>query len=62
MKMLPSTFSYLGLVKGRGKAATETGLASMDLRRNVIKLSQFCDDQLYTQLITKVHLIDPIEV
>ena len=51
-----------GLVKGRGKAITETGIASMDLRRNVLRMSQFCDDQLYNQLMTKVHMLDPIEV
>ena len=51
-----------GLVKGRGKAITETGIASMDLRRNTLRMSQFCDDQLYSQLMTQVHMIDPAEV
>ena len=55
-------FLVAGLVKGRGKAITETGIASMDLRRNVLRMLQFCDDQLYNQLMTKVHMLDPIEV
>lgn len=55
-------YYYLGLVKGRGKAMTETGIASMDLRRNTLRMSQFCDDQLYNQLMTKVHMMDPVEV
>lgn len=49
-------------MKGRGKAITETGIASMDLRRNILRMSQFCDDQLYNQLMTKVHMLDPVEV
>ena len=53
---------HVGLVKGRGKAITETGIASMDLRRNILRMSQFCDDQLYSQLMTQVHMIEPAEV
>ena len=40
----------------------ETGIASMDVRRNVLMMSQFCDDPLYSQLMQKVHMAEPLEV
>lgn len=52
----------VGLVKGRGKASAETGLASMNIHNNTIKMSQFCDDPLFSHLTSKINLLDPVEV
>ena len=50
------------VVEGRGLAKGEVGMASIDLRRPVLQLSQFSDTQSYSKVLTKLQIINPIEV
>ena len=52
----------IALVEGRGMARGEIGMASIDLKRPVLTLSQFSDSQTYVKTLTKLHLMQPIEV
>jgi DNA mismatch repair protein MSH4 len=49
-------------VEGRGVAKGELGMASMDVRHPELALSQFADTAGYTRLLTKLQILDPIEV
>lgn len=43
-------------------AKGEVGMASIDLKQPVLILSQFADNQTYTKLMTRLNVLQPIEV
>ena len=55
-------FYFPALVEGRGLARGEIGMASMDLKCPELILSQFSDMQTYVKTITKLQIINPLEV
>jgi len=50
------------IVEGRGLAKGEVGMASIDLKHPLLTLSQFADNQTYTKLMTRLNILQPIEV
>jgi DNA mismatch repair protein MSH4 len=50
------------IVEGRGLAKGEVGMASIDLKQPVLILSQFADTQTYAKLMTRLHVLHPVEV
>ena len=55
-------YDVIALVEGRGLARGEVGMASIDLKQPVLVLSQFSDTQTFVKVLTKLHLLNPIEV
>ncbi|XP_028395701.1 mutS protein homolog 4-like [Dendronephthya gigantea] len=52
----------VALVEGRGLAKGEIGMASLDLKRPELLLSQFSDSQTYVKVLTKLQVLQPLEV
>jgi DNA mismatch repair protein MSH4 len=52
----------VAVVEGRGHARGEIGLASIDLKNPVMVLSQFPDSQTYVKVMTKLEVLNPIEI
>ena len=50
------------IVEGRGLARGEIGMASLDLRKPELSLSQFSDMPTYIKTITKLLILHPLEV
>ena len=49
-------------MEGRGLARGDIGMASMDLKRPELILSQFPDSQTYVRTITRLQILQPMEV
>ncbi|XP_047472408.1 mutS protein homolog 4-like isoform X2 [Penaeus chinensis] len=56
----PSTI--VAVAEGRGQARGEVGVAAIDLRRPHLSLAQFSDTHTYTRTLTKLTVLDPLEV
>ncbi|XP_042884592.1 mutS protein homolog 4-like isoform X2 [Penaeus japonicus] len=56
----PSTI--VAVVEGRGQARGEVGVAALDLRRPHLSLAQFSDTHTYTRTLTKLTVLNPLEV
>lgn len=54
--------SSVAIVEGRGLARGEVGMASLDLKKPELCLSQFSDMTTYVKTITKLQIINPLEV
>ena len=52
----------IAIVEGRGLAKGEVGMASIDLKNPLLTLSQFADNQTYAKLMTRLNIVQPIEV
>ncbi|XP_077394456.1 mutS protein homolog 4 [Festucalex cinctus] len=52
----------VALVEGRGLARGEIGMASLNLKCPELVLSQFADTGTYAKVITKVHVLFPLEI
>nr|XP_057947264.1 mutS protein homolog 4 isoform X3 [Doryrhamphus excisus] len=52
----------VALVEGRGLARGEIGMASLNLKCPELVLSQFADTGTYAKVITKVHILLPMEI
>ncbi|XP_061700348.1 mutS protein homolog 4 [Syngnathoides biaculeatus] len=52
----------VSLVEGRGLARGEIGMASVNLKCPELILSQFADTGTYAKVITKVHILLPMEI
>lgn len=50
------------LTAGRGDASSEVGLAAIDLQYPYLVLCQLSDCQTYVNTLTKINMLDPIEV
>jgi len=55
-------YVLIAIVEGRGLAKGEVGMASIDLKHPLLTLSQFADNQTYTKLMTRLNILQPIEV
>ena len=58
----PPTANLISLVEGRGMAKGQIGMASLDLKSPELVLSQFPDTQTYARLLTKLHILQPVEI
>ncbi|CAD5119711.1 DgyrCDS8301 [Dimorphilus gyrociliatus] len=56
----PSTI--VAIAEGRGNARGQIGMASIDLRRSVLTLTEFTDGQNYSKIIAKLNFLNPIEM
>ncbi|XP_046376598.2 mutS protein homolog 4-like isoform X1 [Haliotis rufescens] len=52
----------VAIVEGRGLARGEIGMTSLDLKSPVLNLSQFSDTQTYVKTMTKLEILQPIEI
>ncbi|XP_063040064.1 mutS protein homolog 4 [Engraulis encrasicolus] len=52
----------VALVEGRGLARGEIGMASINLKCPELVLSQFADTGTYAKVITKLHVLAPLEI
>ncbi|XP_049595657.1 mutS protein homolog 4 [Syngnathus scovelli] len=52
----------VALVEGRGLARGEIGMASLNVKYPELVLSQFADTGTYAKVITKVHILLPMEI
>jgi DNA mismatch repair protein MSH4 len=52
----------VAIVEGRGLARGEIGMASVDMRRPELVLSQFSDSQSYVKVMTKLQILNPLEI
>jgi len=55
-------YTYAAIVEGRGLAKGEVGMASLDLKKPELCLSQFSDMPTYVKTITKLQIANPLEV
>lgn len=54
--------SLSAVAEGRGQARGEVGVAAIDLRRPHLSLAQFSDTHTYTRTLTKLIVLNPLEV
>ncbi|XP_060559607.1 mutS protein homolog 4-like [Ruditapes philippinarum] len=54
--------ALVAIVEGRGLARGEIGMATLDLKRPELVLSQFSDMSTYVKTITKLQIIHPLEI
>ncbi|KAJ0009058.1 hypothetical protein NQD34_016473, partial [Periophthalmus magnuspinnatus] len=52
----------VSVVEGRGLARGEIGMASLNLKCPELILSQFADTSTYSKVITKIHILVPLEI
>ncbi|KAM8916600.1 mutS protein homolog 4 isoform 5-T5 [Spinachia spinachia] len=52
----------VAVVEGRGLARGEIGMASLNLKCPELILSQFSDTGTYAKVITKIHILVPLEI
>ncbi|KAK2891758.1 hypothetical protein Q8A73_017423 [Channa argus] len=52
----------VAVVEGRGLARGEIGMASLNLKCPELILSQFADTGTYAKVITKIHILIPLEI
>ncbi|KAM4724327.1 mutS protein homolog 4 [Anableps anableps] len=52
----------VAVVEGRGLARGEIGMASIDLKCPELVLSQFADTGTYAKVITRIHILMPVEI
>ncbi|XP_032356934.1 mutS protein homolog 4 [Etheostoma spectabile] len=52
----------VAVVEGRGLARGEIGMASLNLKYPELILSQFADTGTYAKVITKIHILVPLEI
>ncbi|XP_011060697.1 PREDICTED: LOW QUALITY PROTEIN: mutS protein homolog 4-like [Acromyrmex echinatior] len=53
---------FIALTAGRGDARNEVGLAAIDLQYPYLILCQISDCQTYVNTLTKINVVDPIEI
>ena len=53
---------FSAVVEGRGLARGEIGMASIDLKSPELVLSQFSDMPTYVKTISKLQILNPLEV
>ncbi|KAL4613129.1 hypothetical protein GN956_G23384 [Arapaima gigas] len=52
----------VAVVEGRGLARGEIGMASINLKCPELLLSQFADTGTYAKIITRLHILSPLEI
>ncbi|KAL5005729.1 hypothetical protein ScPMuIL_016887 [Solemya velum] len=58
----PNSSVIVAIVEGRGLAKGEVGMASLDLKSPILTLSQFSDTTTYVKTITKLQILQPLEI
>ncbi|EZA53357.1 MutS protein-like protein [Ooceraea biroi] len=56
------TLIVIALTAGRGDASSEVGLAAIDLQYPYLILCQISDCQTYVNTLTKINMLDPVEI
>ncbi|XP_074639659.1 mutS protein homolog 4-like [Acropora palmata] len=59
---MPSSSVVVAIVEGRGLAKGEIGMASIDLKKPELVLSQFSDNQTYVKVLTRLQILEPLEI
>ncbi|RLU22266.1 hypothetical protein DMN91_004544 [Ooceraea biroi] len=59
---LQTLHSRIALTAGRGDASSEVGLAAIDLQYPYLILCQISDCQTYVNTLTKINMLDPVEI
>ncbi|RMX43324.1 hypothetical protein pdam_00014951 [Pocillopora damicornis] len=59
---MPTSSVVVAIVEGRGLAKGEIGMASIDLKKPELNLSQFSDNQTYVKVLTKLQILEPLEI
>lgn len=59
---MPTSSVVVAIVEGRGLAKGEIGMASIDLKKPELNLSQFSDNQTYVKVLTKMQILEPLEI
>ena len=59
---MPTSFVVVAIVEGRGLAKGEIGMASIDMKKPELILSQFSDNQTYVKVLTKLRILQPLEI
>ena len=52
----------MAVVQGRGHAKSEMGIASIDMKSPSISLSQFSDTATFVRTLTKLNILNPVEI
>jgi hypothetical protein len=53
---------FTALTEGRGQARCEVGIAALDINYPHLILCQISDSQSYVNTLTKINVLNPIEV
>jgi hypothetical protein len=53
---------FIALTEGRGQARGEVGIAALDINYPHLILCQISDSQTYMNTLTKINVLNPIEV
>jgi len=53
---------FKALTEGRGQARGEVGIAALDINYPLLILCQISDNQTYINTLTKINVLNPIEV
>lgn len=53
---------FTALTEGRGQARGEVGIAALDINYPHLILCQISDSQSYVNTLTKINVLNPIEV
>lgn len=59
---MPPSSVVVAIVEGRGLAKGEIGMASIDLKKPELVLSQFSDNQTYVKVLTRLQVLEPLEI
>ncbi|CAH3162066.1 unnamed protein product [Porites lobata] len=59
---MPPSSVVVAIVEGRGLAKGEIGMASIDLKKPELVLSQFSDNQTYVKVLTRLQILEPLEI
>ncbi|XP_068717074.1 mutS protein homolog 4-like [Montipora capricornis] len=59
---VPTSSVVVAIVEGRGLAKGEIGMASIDLKKPELVLSQFSDNQTYVKVLTRLQILEPLEI
>jgi len=60
--LIPQSRSIAAIVEGRGLAKGEIGLSCIDLNSSELLLSQFSDGPTYVKILTKLQILQPVEI
>ncbi|XP_039597804.1 mutS protein homolog 4 [Polypterus senegalus] len=62
LSSVPAASIIVAIVEGRGLARGEIGMACIDLKNPELMLFQFADTGTYAKVVTKLHILSPLEI
>nr|XP_006819740.1 PREDICTED: mutS protein homolog 4-like [Saccoglossus kowalevskii] len=62
LETLLAVVDVVAIVEGRGQARGQIGMASIDLKKPELIVSQFSDSQAYVRVMTKLQILQPLEI